>query len=30
MHLNGEIAVQTEKVAATCLTNSDVILSVVK
>ena len=29
MHLNGETAVQTGKMAATCLTNNDVILSVV-
>ena len=29
MHLNGETAVQTRKVAATYLTNNDVIISVV-
>ena len=29
MHLNSETAVQTGQVAATCLTNNDVILSVV-
>ena len=29
MHLNGKTAVQIRKVAATCLTNKDVILSVI-
>ena len=28
-HLKGETAVQTEKMAATCLTNNDVMLSIV-